>query len=205
METIYEKLSLDRIPWNIEEPPALLVELVESGGIGPCEAVDLGCGAGNYAGWLASKGFRVTGIDLSPRAIELAGQLANKRGVNCRFIVEDLTEDLRKLDRSFDFAYDWEVLHHVFPEKRQVYVRNVCRMLRPGGKYLSVSFSEEDRDFGGEGKYRETPLGTTLYCSSEGELRGLFEAALHVREISTSEITGKYGSHIAVVALMERG
>jgi SAM-dependent methyltransferase len=204
METIYQELTLEKIPWNLKEPPQLLVELVESGQVLPCEAVDLGCGAGNYAVWLASRGFRMTGIDISPKAIELAGHLASKKGVTCRFIVEDLTGDLGKLDHSFDFAYDWEVLHHIFPVDRERYVSNVYRLLRPGGRYLSVCFSEEDPDFGGEGKYRKTPLGTTLYFSSEQELRDLFEPDFHIHELGTSEIAGKYGPHMAVIVLMER-
>ena len=204
METIYQDLPLDRIPWNLEAPPQLLVELVESERVLPCEAVDLGCGAGNYAVWLASRGFRMTGIDISPKAIELAGQLAVNKGVECRFIAADLTGDPDEFDRSFDFAYDWEVLHHVFPEDREKYVHNVHRLLRPGGRYLSVCFSEEDADFGGGGKYRKTPLGTTLYFSSEKEMRALFEPRFDIQELSTSEIAGKYGPHKVVVAVMKR-
>ncbi|MHC4177147.1 MAG: class I SAM-dependent methyltransferase, partial [Planctomycetota bacterium] len=68
MESIYGDLALDEIPWNLEAPPDVLVELVESRRVLPCSAVDLGCGAGNYAVWLATKGFHVTGVDLSPRA-----------------------------------------------------------------------------------------------------------------------------------------
>lgn len=56
MDTIYRELTLDEIPWNVEDPPDTLTELVKSGWVLPCDAVDLGCGAGNYAVWLASKG-----------------------------------------------------------------------------------------------------------------------------------------------------
>jgi SAM-dependent methyltransferase len=204
MDGIYRELALDEIPWNMEEPPELLVELVESGRVLPCDAVDLGCGAGNYAVWLVSKGFRMTGIDISPAAVELAGRLAAEKGVTCRFLAEDWLEDVGKLERSFDFAYDWEVLHHVFPKDREKYVDNVFRALRPGGIYFSVCFSEEDPDFGGEGKYRKTRLGTTLYFSSEVELRNLFESHFHIHQLGTSEIMGKYKPHRAVVAFMER-
>ena len=204
MDTIYGDLALDKIPWNMEEPPEYLVELVESKRVLPCEAVDLGCGAGNYAGWFASKGFQMTGIDISPKAIELAEELSRERGVECRFMAEDLMGDLESFHHSFDFAYDWEVLHHVFPEDREKYVLNVHRLLREGGSYLSVCFSEEDTGFGGEGKYRRTPLGTTLYFSSEEELQNLFEPFFHIQELSTSEIAGKYGPHRAVIALMTR-
>jgi len=67
METFYQELPLDRIPGNFEKPPELLVELVLFGRPPPCEAVDLGCGAGNYVVWLASQGFRMTGIDESKK------------------------------------------------------------------------------------------------------------------------------------------
>jgi SAM-dependent methyltransferase len=204
MDAIYGDLSLDEIPWNREEPPELLVALLESKQISPCDAVDLGCGAGNYAVWLASKGFRMTGVDMSPKAIDLADDLASKRGVSCRFLTANLLGDLGQLEQSFDLAYDWEVLHHVFPEDRRTYADNVHRVLRPGGTYLSVCFSREDRAFGGQGTYRKTNLGTTLYFSSEDELRELFEPLFRIQDLRTSEIAGKGGLHMAVVARMSR-
>ena len=203
MDGIYGGMPLDEIPWNRENPPDILVDLVETGRIAPCDAVDLGCGAGNNAVWLASRGFRVTGLELSPRAVELAEERANKHGVDCRFIAADLTTELSALDASFDFAYDWEVLHHVFPEDRERYVANAHRMLRAGGRYLSLCFSEDDSfGSGGDGKYRTTPLGTTLYFSSEAELRELFEMQFRVEELRTVEVPGKHGPHLAVMASM---
>jgi SAM-dependent methyltransferase len=204
MDRIYSDLSPDEIPWNLADPPELLVRLVESGRIPPCDAVDLGCGAGNYAVWLALNGFRVTGIDISPRAIELAGRLAEDRGASCRFVAADLTGESVELEETFDFAYDWEVLHHVFPERRDRYVRNVHRLLRPGGTYLSVCFSEDDTGFGGKGKFRKTRLGTTLYFSSEEELAELFGRQFRVEELRTTEVAGKLEPHQAIVALMRR-
>ncbi len=203
MNDIYQNLSLVDIPWNLEKPPDLLVELVESGRILPCRAADLGCGAGNYAVWLAAKGFQMTGIDISPRAVELAKALASKKEVSCRFVAADLTGDVEELGNTFDFVYGWEVLHHVFPENRDRYVNNVHQMLRPGGRYLSVCFSEkDDPSFGGEGKYRKTPLGTTLYFSSEEELRNLFQPLFEINELCTVEVPGKHRPHMAVKALM---
>ena len=170
MDDIYLKMAPEDIPWNMEEPPEELVELVESGRVRPCRAVDLGCGAGNNAVYLAGKGFEVTGIDISPAAIKLAEENASKKGVECKFIAADLTSGLG-LDERFDFAFEWEVLHHLFPEKRVKYVENVSGLLNQGGLYLSVCFSEDDDPaFGGPGKYRTTKLGTELYFSSEKEI-----------------------------------
>jgi SAM-dependent methyltransferase len=204
MDSIYQNLSIEEIPWNLESPPELLLEIVESGRILPCSAVDLGCGVGNYAVWLATKGFQMTGVDISVKALDLAKRLARKKGVSCRFVAADLLDEVLALEASFDFAYDWEVLHHVFPENRERYLANVRRMLRTGARYLSVCFSEDDPSFGGEGKYRKTRLGTTLYFSSEKELRDLFEPSFDIEELYSVEIAGKYSPHMAVRALLKR-
>jgi SAM-dependent methyltransferase len=146
----------------------------------------------------------MTGVDIFPKAIELAESLAGRKDVSCRFMTGDLLGDPGQLEQSFDFAYDWEVLHHVFPQDRQKYVRNVHRVLRPRGTCFSVCFSENDPAFGGEGKYRRTSLGTTLYFSSEEELRELFEPLFQILELRTAEIAGRHGLHSAVVARMSR-
>jgi SAM-dependent methyltransferase len=204
MDAIYGELALDRIPWNETDPPGLLVELIAHGHVSACDAADLGCGAGSYAVWLASQGFRVIGIDISPRAIELAEGLARRSGRACRFLARDLLAEPRDLENAFDFAYDWELLHHLFPVDRPAYVRNVHRMVRPGGTYFSVCFSERDPAFGGTGKYRKTSIGTTLYFSSEDELRELFEPLFAVQDMRTLEIAGTRGPHVAIASRMRR-
>ena len=95
---------------------------------------------------------------------------------------------------TFDFAYDWEFLHHIFPEDRETYIRNVHKILNPGATYFSVCFSEEDPQFGGTGKYRKTRIGTTLYFSSESEIRELVSPYFTIRELKTIEVGGKFGS-----------
>ena len=92
----------------------------------------------------------------------------------------------------------------MYPENRKKYIENVNRILNSRGKYFSVCFSEKDPNFGGSGKYRETPLGTILYFSSEGELRELFSAYFKIIELKTIEIKGKYSPHLANYALMEK-
>ena len=204
VDRIYQKIPLDNIPWNSETPPDALVELVQDGKVRPCRTIDLGCGAGNYAIYLAGLGFDVTGVDNSSTAIKIAGENAKKRGVRCRFIVADLLGDLHEVTDTFDFAYDWEFLHHIFPEDRETYIKNVHKILNPEATYFSVCFSEKDSQFGGRGKYRKTRIGTTLYFSSESELRELISPYFTIRELKTIEVSGKYGPHFAVYVLAER-
>ncbi|HUI66906.1 MAG TPA: class I SAM-dependent methyltransferase [Nitrospirota bacterium] len=204
MDEIYRKMSPEEIPWNIEEPPDALVKLLENGSVRPCKTVEFGCGLGNYTCYLSGRGFDVTGVDISPTAIGIAREKARKKGIPCTFIVADILGDLKEVEGTFDFAYDWELLHHIFPEQRVKYVENVYGKLKPGGSYLSLCFSEKDMQFGGMGKYRETRLGTVLYFSSEAELRDLFEPYFLIKELNTVQVKGKYGDHIAVYVFMYR-
>ena len=204
IDDVYRNTPPEEIPWNNEAPPKLLVELIDTGKIKCCKAIDLGCGAGNYAIYLAEQGFEVTGVDISPKAIEIAIKNADKKGVKCDFFVVDVVEGLTEINQTFDFAYDWGMLHHILPQQRQKYVQNVHRILNPKGKYLSLCFSEKDTGFGGSGKYRKTRLGTELYFSSENELRELFEDFFRVIDLRTLKIDGKFEPHIFNFAFMER-
>ena len=204
MDRIYSELTAEEIPWHMAAPPPALVELVGSGRVAPCRAVDLGCGAGTHAVWLALQGFDVTGLELSAAAVTRARDLARSQGAACCFAVVDLLEPGTLYDACFEFAYDWLVLHHVFPADRPRYAANVHRMLRTGARYLSVCFSEEDRGIAGEGKYRQPRLGTQLYLSSEQEIRALFEPLFEVLELATVDVEGTRSPHRAVQALMRK-
>jgi len=204
IDRIYQQLPLEKIPWDMESPPQVLVDLVTSGKVRPCRTIDLGCGTGNYAIYLAGLGFDVTGVDSSPTAIRIAREKAQRKGVKCRFIVADLLGDLHEVTGRFDFAFDWEVLHHIFPDDRKTYIKNVYSVLNPKALYFSVCFSEQDPQFGGAGKFRKTMIGTTLYFSSESEIRNLLSPYFVIGEVRTIEIGGKYGPHCAVSAIAER-
>ena len=204
VDRIYQTIPLDNIPWNSETPPNALVRIVQDGKVRPCKTIDLGCGAGNYAIYLAGLGFELTGVDSSPTAIKIAGEHAKKQGVRCRFIVADLLGDLHEVTDTFDFAYDWEFLHHIFPEDRGTYIKNVHKILNPGATYFSVCFSMKDPQFGGSGKFRKTRIGTTLYFSSESELRELVSPYFRIRELKTIDVRAKFGPHVAISVLAER-
>jgi len=204
IDDLYKNIPLEEIPWNVETPPQLLVELVDSGKVQPCKAIDLGCGAGNYAIYLAGRGFEVTGVDFSSKAIKIAKENTKRKETNCNFFVADVINELHKVNQTWDFAYDWGLLHHIFPQQRKKYIQNIRRILNPKGKYLSVCFSENDKGFGGSGKYRKTPIGSVLYFSSEGELRKLFGTCFVIVELRTVEISGKFQPHIFNYVFMER-
>jgi SAM-dependent methyltransferase len=205
IDEIYRKVPLDKIPWNIETPPEVLTKLVASGKVRPCRAIDLGCGAGNYAVLLEGLGFDMTGVDSSPAAIGIARRKAAEKGVRCAFIAADLLGDLHAINGTFDLAYDYELLHHLLPEERAVYIKNVRRLTNPQATYLSVCFSEQDPQFGGHGKTRKTPVGTILYFSSESEIRDLVSPHFDILSLKTIDVAAKFGgTHKAICMLGER-
>ena len=127
-----------RMPWETG-PREELVELVESGRIAPCRAIDLGCGTGSHAIFLAEHGFDVTGIDFAAAAIEKARRRADAAGVHVRFVIDDLT-DLRGVRGTFDLLVDYGVLDDLRPVDRDLYVRNVLPLTHPGSHYLLWCF-----------------------------------------------------------------
>ena len=204
MEGIYKTISPENIPWNIETPPDILQNIVKTEKVKPCKVIELGCGTGNYVIYLSASGFIVTGVDISKTAIEMARNSAVKKKVQCNFIVADVLSEMTEVQDTFDFAYDWELLHHIFPQDREKYMKNVYRLLNPGGQYLSVCFSEESPQFGGVGKYRKTPLDTVLYFSSENEMVSLFKPLFEIEELETVEIKGKFAPHKTIYAFMKK-
>ena len=149
-------------------------------------------------------GYDFTGVDISENAIRIARNSASIAGTKCRFIVADVRGDLSEVHSRYDFLYDWELLHHIFPEDRGKYIDNVDRLLNPEGRYLSVCFSEESPQFGGSGKYRKTPLDTVLYFSSEKEMEMLFRRCFVICDLKTIDIKGKHATHKAIYAFMRK-
>ena len=136
--------------------------------------------------------------------IAMAKANAEEKGVTCRFVVADVLGGLAEITETFDFAYDWSLLHHVLPKDRKQYVETVHRLLVPSGKYLSVCFSEKEAGFGGTGKQRRTPLGTVLCFSSEDELRDLFDPCFNVTKLETVQVEGKQDPHLMNWVFMEK-
>src|SRR5713226_2732872 len=96
------------MPWEIG-PRSELVRLIDEGRLAPCRAIDLGCGTGANAIFLAQRGFDVTGIDFASSAIAKARARAQAAGVNVHFEVDDLT-NLKHVPGPFELLVDYGVL-----------------------------------------------------------------------------------------------
>lgn len=140
---IYHRYPLRRLPWELGRPREVLVDIVGSKRVTPCETLDLCCGAGTNPAYLAEKGFDVTALDISDRAVELAMEKADESCVGIDFLIGDFASLPFKEDR-FSFVFDFGCFHHVKPERRAAFIEGVHRALNSGGVYLMVCFSDKN-------------------------------------------------------------
>ncbi len=99
-------------------------------------ALDLGCGSGPTAHMLADLGFDVTGIDISPTAIEMANELSAKLQKSIEFRCADILQ-LESEGKKFDLIYDSHCFHCiVLNEDRTAAFKAARNCLKPGGLFI---------------------------------------------------------------------
>jgi 2-polyprenyl-3-methyl-5-hydroxy-6-metoxy-1,4-benzoquinol methylase len=142
------------VPVGAVEAPAVFAAHAEVFPI-TGQALDLACGQGLGAVWLARRGLEVLGLDISPVAISQARDLARRSGIDdrCRFDVVDLDEGL-PAGSPVDV-----ILCHKFRDSRLDHA--IVERLAPGGLLAIAVLSEVDA---GPGPFRPAP----------GELRAAF-------------------------------
>lgn len=126
-----ERYEKGDTPWETGQPSSELNRVLAEVPIRPCRALELGCGTGSSAVWLAQQGFEITALDLSPQAIEKARQRAEAAGVNVRFLVADVLNPPPELANPFDFFFDRGCYHVVRRDDPEAYVRTLCRLTGP--------------------------------------------------------------------------
>jgi SAM-dependent methyltransferase len=131
--------------WNLPHPNPALSRLLDSLPTGS-NCIEFGCGEGYQARLMASRGFVVTAIDLSPAAIYKA---VRETSPDCRvnFLVGDVTDiaSLRLPESAFDLAVDIGCLHMMTEdEDRTGYLKMVFNVLKSGGRFFLQEGLRED-------------------------------------------------------------
>lgn len=145
-----QRYAEGNLPWDSGVPDGHLQVVVGAYGIEPGKALEVGCGTGTNAIWLARRGFDVTGMDLSSVAIERAEAKAAEAGVDVRFVAGDFLSDPVP-GGPYDFVYDRGALHTFdSPKDRARFAERVAEALKPGGVWFSLIGSTDgpDRDVG---------------------------------------------------------
>ena len=168
-------------PWDIGRPQGLFVRLEEAGAI-LGSVLDAGCGTGENALYLASRGHEVWGVDVVPSAIEKARSKATERGLATTFQVADALR-LGELGRTFDTVIDAGLFHTFGDDARVRYVESLAAALVAGGTFHFLCFSDR------------VPSGVGPRRIREDEIRAAFAHGWAVRSIEPAhfEAVGPLG------------
>ncbi len=154
-------------PWETSRPASELVRLVDGGLVPPVPMLEIGCGSGADAVFLASRGFDVTAVDSSSTAIERARTRAEQARVPVRFVLDDVFEFVRSTEECYDFVYEAGFYHFIRQLDLQRYLDLLWRVTRPGTLYLSLAGNADEVAEGGPPRVCEDDI--------HGELGRLFD------------------------------
>jgi len=143
-ERFQKRYAAGDTPWDIGKPDFNLIETVTTMALGPCKALDIGCGTGDNSIWLAQNNFQVTGVDISETAIRQAIDKARQAQVECTFrVIDFLTNKIA--GAPFGFVFDRGCFHTVSSdEERRNFAENVAGHLAAAGLWLSLVGSADD-------------------------------------------------------------
>jgi SAM-dependent methyltransferase len=130
-------------PWDGHALSPALTRLVEGPDALPVgTALDVGCGTGDSAVYLATYGWRTTGVDISAKALRKASAKAATEHVWPTFALADATRlSAAGIGTGFSLILDSGCLHGMSDEARLVYARELTAVAAPGAHLLILAFT----------------------------------------------------------------
>ncbi len=168
-------------PFFVDKPDENLVTCLDTGQIKLGRALELGCGNGRNAVYMALHGCQVDAVDFSRNAIEWATALAREKHADVNFKCTSIFElDIKA--HEYDIVYDCGCFHHLPPHRRKSYLELVTKAIKPAGRFGLVCFTPD----GGSGLsdsevYEKRKLGGGLGYSEE-QLRNVFSHSFDILE-----------------------
>ncbi|WP_409250860.1 class I SAM-dependent methyltransferase [Bacillus sp. SCS-153A] len=129
------------VPFFKDLPDENLVNYIEEGIIPNGKVLELGCGPGRNAIYLAEKGFTVDAVDSSQEGLSWAMERAKEKQVDINFVKENIF-NLNPHEKEYDLVYDSGCFHHIAPHRRMDYIKLVEQALKPGGYFSLTTFVE---------------------------------------------------------------
>jgi len=140
--------------------------MVEGGILKPARILELGCGTGANAVYLARRGFEVTAVDSSPTAIERARTRAEQAGALLRIVLADVFE-FAETAGTFDLVFDAGFYHFARQVDLSRLLDLLWRVTHPGSFYFTLAGATGELAEGGPPQVSEEQV--------RGELGRLFE------------------------------
>ncbi|MBO0610750.1 class I SAM-dependent methyltransferase [Myceligenerans salitolerans] len=184
-----------------DEPLADWYERDLLGDVTGARVLDVGCGTGRNGRWLAERGARVIGVDLAAAVLDDV-RPGLPEGMEVRAL--DVLRDPLPAG-PFDLIYDSGCFHHLAPHRRITYLQRLLPLLRLGGRYAIVAFSQERQPSAGDPEVLATgdTAGGTSFTLDD--LERIF-AALRPVELRAvrSGVEGTFGADFLNAGLFRR-
>ncbi|MDR3687652.1 MAG: class I SAM-dependent methyltransferase [Coriobacteriia bacterium] len=164
-------------PWDIDKPQPEIVALEDAGVFGP-RVLDVGCGTGETALFLASRDHDVTGIDAVSAAVDTAKARAARRGLDVCFRTADVLDALPELIGKFHSVTDVGFFHALSDEQRADFAAKLAEKLAPGGVYTMLCFSDRVPGTWGPRRVSEAEI-RAVFAGPEWVVREIRPAELH--------------------------
>lgn len=138
----------ENAPWDSGVPSVHLQRILKDHAISPSRMLEVGCGTGTNAIYLAEQGFTVTAVDIAPLAIEQANEKAAAAGVSVDFRVADLVEanaaGALTQGEPFPFVFDRGVYHCIRRANLDEFLNTIGQLVAPGGIYALLAGNAND-------------------------------------------------------------
>lgn len=170
-ETVYNISDEKKLSWYREDAPEFLRKLTK-GFKGTERVLDIGCGTGTNAVYLAKLGFKVTALDFVEKALKFAKKNAEKANVHIDFVHADIFN--WKVPQTFDIILDSGCLHNFRGSQREKYKNIVLRLMNNKSYFILAHF--------GRRLPFSLPIGP-VKCS-KSEIISLFEPELQLSDFS---------------------
>ena len=158
--------------------------------------LDIGSGNGRNANYLATMGAKVSGIEISETALQIAKSEAQKKGVDVSYTLGNFGNEFRFPDNSFDIAIDVTSSNSLNEAEREVYLQELDRTLRSGG-FLFLKTLCLDGDKNAKNLIKQSP-------GPEKHTYIMEEIGLVERVFTRQEIIGIYSPHFDILELTKK-
>jgi ubiquinone/menaquinone biosynthesis C-methylase UbiE len=161
-------------------------ELIEQANITSGQRIlDIGCGTGSFAVLLKRQcaDVEVIGLDPDPKALRRAKTKSERTGVSVRFD-QGFADELRYESKSFDRVFSSLMFHHLDEQTQQKTLREVLRVLKPGGSFHLLDFARSDSSHTSASHASSSPHSHSLH----GHLMQLFHPRDRVQDTSDARI-----------------
>jgi SAM-dependent methyltransferase len=177
-----ERYASDEMVWSITPTNALVEEI---GHLSPGKALDLGCGEGRNAIWLARLGWNVTAVDFAENGLARGRQLSAQDNLEIRWICEDVTR-LQPQAKAFDLVI--MIFLQVPEPDRQLIIQNSIQSLVTGGHFVYIGHDVTNIEKGIGG-----PQDPAVLCTPEDVAADLPGFQISRAEVVTREYEPGHG------------